>query len=78
MLPVALWRQACQERRMELFEAMRANPDNAGLRAQFDQAVQDLVVVAIKMWALEVEWGIVAPAPLPTAPWPAISRCVEG
>jgi hypothetical protein len=62
MLPVVLWRRACQERRMELFEAMRANPDNAGLRAQFDQAVQDLVVVAVKMWALEVEWGHCCPS----------------
>jgi hypothetical protein len=32
MLSVVLWRQACQQRRMELFEAMCANPDDAGLR----------------------------------------------
>jgi hypothetical protein len=43
MPPVVLQRQACQECRMDLFEAMSANPDNAGLRAQFDQAVQELV-----------------------------------
>jgi hypothetical protein len=39
----------------ELFEAVRANPGEAGLRAQFDQAVQDLMVVAAEMRALEAE-----------------------
>jgi hypothetical protein len=34
---------------MELFEAVRANPGDVGLRAQFDQAVQELVVVAAKL-----------------------------
>jgi hypothetical protein len=28
---------------MELFEAVRANPDDAGLRAQLAQAMQDVV-----------------------------------
>jgi hypothetical protein len=55
MLPVVLRRQACQESRMELFEAVRANPDNAGLHAQFDQAVQELVEAAADVQALEVE-----------------------
>jgi hypothetical protein len=40
MLPVVLRRQECQERRMDLFEVMRANPDDAGVRAQYNQAVQ--------------------------------------
>jgi hypothetical protein len=43
MLPVVLQLQACQERRMELFEVVRANPDDAGLRAQLVQAMQDIV-----------------------------------
>jgi hypothetical protein len=51
MMPVVLRLQAFQERRIELFEAMRANPDNAGLRAQFNQGVEDLVVVAAEKWA---------------------------
>jgi hypothetical protein len=55
---------------MELFEAMRANPDDAGLRAQFDQAVQELEEAAAAVWALEVEWGFreSAPAQPPAAP----------
>jgi hypothetical protein len=40
MLSVVLRMQACQERHMELFEAVRANPGDVGLHAQFDQAVQ--------------------------------------
>jgi hypothetical protein len=55
MLPVVLQRQACQEHQMELFEAVRGNPDNAGLRAQFDQAVQELVEAAAEVQALELE-----------------------
>jgi hypothetical protein len=38
---------------MELFEAVRANPGDAGLRARFDQAVQQVVVVAAELRALE-------------------------
>jgi hypothetical protein len=30
MLPVVVWMHACQERRMELFETVRANPGDAG------------------------------------------------
>jgi hypothetical protein len=37
---VVLRRQECQERRMDLFVVMRANPDDAGVRAQYNQAVQ--------------------------------------
>jgi hypothetical protein len=68
MLPVVLRLQVCQERRIELLEAVRANPGDVGLRAQFDQAVQDLVLVAAKMRDLEAEWGFVAPAPPPAVP----------
>jgi hypothetical protein len=66
MLPVVLWVQACQEHRIELFKVVRANSGNVGLRAQFDLAVQELVVVATEMRALEAEWGFVARAPPPT------------
>jgi hypothetical protein len=38
MLPVVVRLHVFQEPRMELLEAMRANPGDAGLRAQFDQA----------------------------------------
>jgi hypothetical protein len=55
MLLVVLQWQACQERRMELFEVVHANTDNAGLCAQFDKAVQELVEAATKVQALEVE-----------------------
>jgi hypothetical protein len=64
MLPM----HACQERRMEIFEAVRANPDNAGLHAQFDQAVQEVVVVAAELRALEAQWGFRARAPPLAAP----------
>jgi hypothetical protein len=33
MLPVVLRMQACQERRMEIFQDVRANPSDAGLQA---------------------------------------------
>jgi hypothetical protein len=49
MLPVVAWLHACQERRMELFEAVRANPSDTGLHAQFDQAAHEVVVVAAKL-----------------------------
>jgi hypothetical protein len=67
MLPVVLWMQTCQESRME-FEVVHANPSDAGLRAQFDQAVQELVVVAVKLRALEAQWGFGARAPPPAEP----------
>jgi hypothetical protein len=38
MLPVVIQLHAFQELRMELLEAMRANPRDAGLRALFKQA----------------------------------------
>jgi hypothetical protein len=38
MLLVVVWLHAFQELRMELLEAMCANPDDAGLHAQFEQA----------------------------------------
>jgi hypothetical protein len=53
---------------MELFEAVRANPGDAGLRAQFDQAVQEVVVVAAELRALKASWGFRAWAPSPAAP----------
>jgi hypothetical protein len=68
MLPVVLRMHACQERRMKLFEAVRANPGDAGLHAQFDQAVQELVVVVAELWALEAQWGVGGRAPPPA--WP--------
>jgi hypothetical protein len=67
MLPVVLRRQACQERRMELFEAVRANPDDTGLRAQLAQAMQEVVEAVPALRPLEVEWGFVA-SPSPAAP----------
>jgi hypothetical protein len=68
MLSVVLRLQACQERHIDLLEVVRANPGDAGLRAQFNEAVPDLVVVVAKMRALEAEWGFVAPAPPPAVP----------
>jgi hypothetical protein len=59
MLSVVVRMYACQERRMELFEAMRA---------QFDQAVQEVVVVAAEVRALEAQWGFRARAPPLAAP----------
>jgi hypothetical protein len=57
---------------MELFEAVRANPDDVGFCAQFDQAVQDVVEATAALQALEVEWGFVAPAPTLIAPLPHV------
>jgi hypothetical protein len=53
---------------MELLEAMRANPGDAGLHAQFDQAVHDVVVMMAELWALEAQWGFGARSPAPPAP----------
>jgi hypothetical protein len=49
---------------------MCANPDDAGVRAQYNQAVQELAEAAGAVRVLEVKWGFVAlaPASLPTAP----------
>jgi hypothetical protein len=68
MLPVVVRIHACQERRMELFEAMRANLGDASLRAQFDQAAHEVVVVAAELQALEAQWGFHARSPPPEAP----------
>jgi hypothetical protein len=57
MLPVVVRLHAFQELRMDILDAMRASPDDAGLRAQFEQAHQDVVVVMAELRALEVQWG---------------------
>jgi hypothetical protein len=44
---------AFQELRMELLEAMRANPGDASLRAQFEQAQHDVMVTMAEQWVLE-------------------------
>jgi hypothetical protein len=44
---------------MDLFEAVCANSNDAGLRAQFDQAVQELVEAAAAVRVLKVQWGII-------------------
>jgi hypothetical protein len=38
------------------------------LHAQFDQVVQEVVVVVAKLQALEEQWGFRARAPPPAAP----------
>jgi hypothetical protein len=63
MLPVVVRLRACQERRMELFEVVRANPGDASLRAQFDQATYEVVVVAAELRDLEAQWGFLARSP---------------
>jgi hypothetical protein len=68
MLLVVVRLHACQERRMKLFKAVRANPGEAVLHIQFDQAVQEVVVVAAKLRALEAQLGFGARAPPPAAP----------
>jgi hypothetical protein len=55
MLPVVVRLHAHQELRMELLEAMGANPEDAGLRAQFDQAAHDVVVTMAELRALEAQ-----------------------
>jgi hypothetical protein len=45
MLPVVLRLHAYQELRMGLLEAMRANPGDTGLHAQFDHAHHNVVVM---------------------------------
>jgi hypothetical protein len=47
---------------------MRANPSNAGLRAQFEQAQHDVVVTMVELRALEAQWGFGVLAPPPAAP----------
>jgi hypothetical protein len=53
MLPVVVRLHAFQVLRMELLEAIRANPGDAGLRAQFEQAQHDVVVTMAELRALE-------------------------
>jgi hypothetical protein len=67
MLPVVVRLHAFQELRMELLEAMRASPEDAGLRAQFEQAQHDVVVTMAELRALEAEWGFRPRLP-PAAP----------
>jgi hypothetical protein len=59
MLPVVVRLHAFQELRMDIMDAMRANPKDAGLRAQFEQAQQDVVATMAKLWALEAQWDSV-------------------
>jgi hypothetical protein len=68
MLPVVVRLHAFQELRMELLEAMRANPGDAGLHAQFEQAQHDIVVAMAELRALEAQWSFDARAPPPAAP----------
>jgi hypothetical protein len=49
MLSVVVWLHAYQELRMELLEAMCANPGDATLCAQFDQAAHDVVVTMTEL-----------------------------
>jgi hypothetical protein len=76
MLPAHLRQQAFQERRHEVVEAVRGNPNDAALRAQLAQAEHDLEATTTAMRVLEVECGSVAP-PLPAVAYPARSRRVE-
>jgi hypothetical protein len=67
MLPVVVRLHAFQKLRMELLEAMRANPGDAGLRAQFEQAQHDVVATMAELWALEAQWGFRPRSALPAA-----------
>jgi hypothetical protein len=68
MLLVVVRLHAFQELRMELLEAMRANPGDASLRPKFEQAQHDVVVTMAELRALEAQWGFGARAPPPAAP----------
>jgi hypothetical protein len=57
MLLVVLRLRAFQELRMDILEALRANPGDADLRTQFKQAQQDVVVTMAELRALEAHWG---------------------
>jgi hypothetical protein len=67
MLPVVVRLYAFQKLRMELLEAMRANPGDAGLRAQFEQAQHDVVTMMAELWSLEAQWGFRPRSALPAA-----------
>jgi hypothetical protein len=68
MLPVVVRLHAFQELRMELLETMHANPGDADLHAQFEQAQHDIVVTMAKLQALEAQWGFCARSPPSAAP----------
>jgi hypothetical protein len=68
MLPVVVRLRAFQELCMELLEAIRANPGDAGLRAQFEEAQHDVVVTLAELWALEAQWGFRARSLPPAVP----------
>jgi hypothetical protein len=68
MLPVVVWLHAFQELQMELLEAMRANPRDAGLHAQFEQAQHDIVVTMAELRALEAQGGFRARSPPAATP----------
>jgi hypothetical protein len=63
MLPVMVRLRACQERRMELFEVVHANPGDTSLRAQFNHATYEVVVVATELRNLEAQWAFRARSP---------------
>jgi hypothetical protein len=69
MLSVVLQLRAFQELRMDILEALRANPGDADLCAQFEQAQKDVVVTMAKLRTLEAQWGcgLWAPPPPPEA-----------
>jgi hypothetical protein len=53
---------------MDILEDLRANPSDAILHAQFEQAQQDVVVTIAELRALEAQWGFGLWAPPPAAP----------
>jgi hypothetical protein len=67
MLPVVIRLHVFQELRMDILDAMRANPGDIGLHAQFEQAQQDVVAMIAGLRALEAQWGFDARAPPPAA-----------
>jgi hypothetical protein len=67
MLPVVVRLHAFQELRMDILDAMRANPGDIGLRAQFEQAQQDVAATMAVLRALEAQWGFDTRAPAPAA-----------
>jgi hypothetical protein len=65
MLPVVLRLRVFQELRMDILEALRANPSDVGLCAQFEQAHQDVAMTMAELRALEAQWGFGLRAPPP-------------
>jgi hypothetical protein len=68
MLLLVVWLHAFQELRIKLLEAKHMNPEDACLRAQFEQAQHDVVVTMAELRALEAQWGFGARALPPAAP----------